>query len=276
MTDTTSHAAVEPLRRNPLQRGLLWLGLVVRYTITALSILVYLILAPWGYAAFALLVLVPWIGDQTRSRLLQAAMRAGFTLLHTWMGLIRVFDIRNQVDFERLPPGPFVIVANHPTLIDVTAILRAFQGSCTIVKPIIFERWWLRPLMKGSGQLVGAKNPLATTRLVGRAVDRIRSGMSIVIFPEATRTVEGREMPFHRMAFEIACRANVPVVCLHLRCDPSWLSKSRPLLKLPLKVPVLSISMLASLHPAQFDFDSKRLCENARSLYRTSDRVHGA
>ena len=268
MTDTTTRAAVTDLRKNPLQQGLLFLSVVARYALLLVALLVYLLLAPWGYAAFALLVFFPIVGQKRRRAWLQAAMRTGFGLLHRFAGWFRALDVRIDIDRTRLPDGPFVVVANHPTLVDVTAILRTIEGSCTVVKPVIYKRWWLRPLMEGSGQLEGATNPLAASRLVDRAVARIRGGMSMVIFPEGTRTVEGREMPFHRMAFEIACRAGVPVVSLRLRCEPSWLSKSRPLFKIPPTVPVLSVSVLAIFDPARFDYDSRRLCEHVRAVYQ--------
>ena len=268
VADTQSNAAVTILRKNPLQQGLLRLGHFTRYVLIVLSLFVYLLLAPWGYAAFAALVFVPVVSARRRQAWLQACMRAGFTVLHTWMGWIRTLDVRILLRRDELPTGPCVVVSNHPTLLDVTAILRSIPGSSTIVKPVIYRRWWLRPLMDGSGQLEGATNPLAATHLVDRACERIRHGMSMVIFPEGTRTVEGRSMPFHRMAFEIACRARVPVVSLRLRCEPPWLSKARPLVRLPVEVPVLSVSMLATIDPAEFDYDSRRLCEHVRSMYR--------
>ena len=233
-----------------------------------ITLILYALIAPWGYAAFAALVFVPVVGIRRRRAWLQAAMRTGFGLMHRWMGWIRVLDVKVDIDRSALPEGPFVVVANHPTLVDVTAILRTIDNSCTIVKPVIYRRWWIRPLMEGSGQIEGANNPLAAPRLVERAAERIRDGMSMVIFPEGTRTVEGREMPFHRMAFEIACRAGVPVVSLRLRCEPSWLSKARPLFRIPPTVPELSVSMLATVEPVQFDYDSRRLCEHVRAMYR--------
>ena len=266
--DTTSEALVGITRKNPLQQGLLAVAWVVRYTAAIVTLLLYLLIAPWGYALFATLVWFPVVARPRRIAFLQACMRAGFTLLHNWMGWVRAMDVKIRFRQSDLPPGPCVVVANHPTLVDVTAILRSIRSSCTIVKPVIYRRWWLRPLMVGSGQLEGATNPLAATHLVDRAVERIRDGMSMVIFPEGTRTVEGREMPFHRMAFEIACRAGVPVVSLRLRCEPSWLSKSRSLLRIPMNVPVLSVSIMSSVDPARFDYDSRRLCEHVRSMYR--------
>lgn len=256
------------LARGPfLQQVLLKAIAAWRYGLVILTLSIYAALAPWGYAFFALLVIIP-MPAMTRASILQACMRTGFASLHTWITLLRLVDVRYQVRRADLPEGPAVVVANHPTLLDVTAIQRLVGLSCSIVKPAIYRLWWLKPLLDGARQIEGASNPIGTVRVVERAAERLESGMSVIIFPEGTRTEDGREMPFHRLAFEIACRAGVPVVPLKIACEPPYLSKSQPLFRLPSQMPVLSVSALPPVHPEQFDGDSRRMSDHVRSLYR--------
>ena len=50
-------------------------------------------------------------------------------------------------------------------------------------------------------------------------------GLDVLIFPEGTRSPFGSGLqPFHRGAFEVAARANVPVVLLKLTCSPPALA----------------------------------------------------
>lgn len=244
------------------------MGVSLRYVATFFTLALYGLVGPWGYLVFALVAVFPLARDRRR-RLLQGAMRGGYILLHTWMRWFRLMDVRIEVTRDQLPSGPCVIVANHPTLVDVTTILRLVPEGCTIAKPMYYQRWWLKPLLKGSGQIEGANlQPLSAARVVERAIERLREGAPLVVFPESTRTEHGRKMPFHRLAFEIASRADVPVVPLVIRCVPSYLSKENPLLRLPKPVPVLTVSMLPALDPGRFDNDSRQLCDRVRSQYR--------
>lgn len=168
-------------------------------------------------------------------------------------------------------PSPCVVVANHPTHLDIVSLLGWIPDCCTIVKPSIYRFWWLRPLMKGSGQIEGSGSGLLeAARLIERAEDSLRQGQTIVVFPEGTRTEEGQRMPFHRLAFEIACAANVPVTALHIGCEPPYLSKSRSVLRPPRIVPRLTVELIETLCPGDFESDSRRLRDYVRSLYTAS------
>jgi hypothetical protein len=64
---------------------------------------------------------------------------------------------------------------------------------------------------------------------------------------------------FGRAAFEIACRARVPVVSVAIRCEPIWLSKEVTLFHPPHELPRLQLLNLATDDPARVDYDSRRL-----------------
>lgn len=257
---TRSGTAQEPVEGRLTQ----W----IRGARAALSIFLYALIAPWGYALFAVLVFLPSRHPLKRRDRLQACMRLGFRTLHRWMAVCRIAEVSLPPEGERSLPEPCVVIANHPTHLDITAILSWVPRCCTLVKPSIYRRWWLKPLMEGSGQIEGAgAHPLEGARLVERAADRLRAGQSVVVFPEGTRTEPGRRMPFHRLGFEIACRTGVPVVPLRIRCEPRYLSKGRPTLVPPSPMPKLSVEILDPLRPEVFGGDSRRLREHARSLY---------
>jgi 1-acyl-sn-glycerol-3-phosphate acyltransferase len=103
---------------------------------------------------------------------------------------------------------------------------------------------------------------------VEEAVRRIRQGFSLLVFPEGTRSVRGRLLPFGRAAFEVACRARVPVVSIGIRCEPVWLSKEVTLLDPPHPVPRLALHVLAIDDPARVDYDSRRLRRVVEGRFR--------
>ncbi len=226
----------------------------------------YFTVGPFGYICFALFSLIPSRNPQARARLLQAIQRNAFRAMHACLSWTYLMRFKNQVGAL---DKPCVIVANHPTLTDVTAIIATFKEVVTVVKPRLYNTWWLHPLLKASFQIEGETGKfLAGGKVVAQSVERIEQGFSVLVFPEATRTEQGQEMAFHRIGFEIACRANVPVVPIVLRCKPSWLSKEQPLLRPPFGAPHMSLSKLEAIEPANFGNDSRRMRDHVLKLYQ--------
>ena len=64
--------------------------------------------------------------------------------------------------------------------------------------------------------------------LLETLLERLAAGFSVLIFPEGSRSPEGGLRRLRRGAFEIACRANVPVVVLHVKPSEPMLSHERP------------------------------------------------
>src|SRR6185436_10580396 len=59
---------------------------------------------------------------------------------------------------------------------------------------------------------IDRKDRASAIRSLGRATDTIRGGASVILFPEGTRSRDGRLAPFKRGAFHLALQAGVPVV----------------------------------------------------------------
>ncbi len=235
-----------------------------------LTIGIYTLLSPFGYGLFALSCACAPRDPVQRAWRLQKLSSGAYRLLHDWLRIMRLADFNHRNALPDLPPRPFVLVANHPTLIDVTSLTAVLGGACTVAKPALFRRRSLHPLLEGAGHLEGpGADPVAGSGLLDLAVERIHQGFPLLIFPEGTRSPRGKLLPFGRAAFEIACRANVPVVSVGIRCEPLWLTKDVPAVKAPARLPVLELSVLATDDPAGVEYDSRRLRETVEQRFRT-------
>jgi 1-acyl-sn-glycerol-3-phosphate acyltransferase len=230
----------------------------------------YFAVAPFGYGAFALLQCfpgaaakrrrpIPGVDAARRARLLQAIMRWHFVLLHDLLRWTRLIDFNARTDIGELPSGPVVLVANHPGFLDVTALMAAIQNLTTAVKPSMYRRRWWRPALDGARLFKGAEDPLDTAHVVEAATDRIREGFRVLIFPEGTRSPQRGLHKFGRTAFEVACRADVPVVPLVMEYQPVWLGKNQGILALPDQTPRLRVRALPAVWPADCGFSSRKL-----------------
>jgi len=180
----------------------------------------------------------------------QALVRRAFILFHDFMRVCRLLDFDPRRDVLRLPEGACVVVANHPTLVDVTALIAAGGPMCVVAKPELSNSIAFGRLLRHCWHIdVSGDDGLAASSVVGEAMTRLQAGLRVLIFPEGTRSPEGGLGRFHRGAFQIAAWAGVPVVPLFLRCDPPVLSKTAPWYRAPRIVPHLSLQQLPTLLP---------------------------
>lgn len=163
-------------------------------------------------------------------------------------------------------PSPCILVANHPTLMDVTAVLATVSNTVTVVKPGVYRRPLLGTTLRHAGFLEGPERSRSQlSKMMDDAEARLSEGYNVLIFPEGTRSPANEVLPFSRAAFEIACRAKVPVVPIVIRCVPPWLSKELPIYTVPREVAHMTLDFLAPLNPADLNYRSRALRQAARA-----------
>jgi 1-acyl-sn-glycerol-3-phosphate acyltransferase len=116
---------------------------------------------------------------------------------------------------ERLEPGQtYVVMSNHQSVFDIFALFRAFDRPFRMVaKRALF---WI-PILGWSMGMCGfipidRSNRESAIRSLDRAARKIRSGVSVLVFPEGTRSLDGTLHPFKKGGFMLALKAGVPVV----------------------------------------------------------------
>ncbi len=232
-----------------------------------LTFAVWSLAAPLAVGSFWLLSALGPRDPVRRARRVQRATGRGFRFMHDVLRVLGILDFDARGALPAIPAGPCVVVANHPTRVDISSITAALGGGCTVVKPELYRLRLLRAIMLGAWHIEGSgADPLDTGRVVNAAVERLRHGLPVIIFPEGTRSPPSGLLPFGRTAFEIACRARVPVVSIGVRCDPPWLTKERRLFDPPQPTPRVRLHLLATDEPAGVNFDSRALrkCVEAR------------
>jgi putative phosphoserine phosphatase / 1-acylglycerol-3-phosphate O-acyltransferase len=126
----------------------------------------------------------------------------------------------NVLHEERLwTHRPAVFVANHQSSLDIPVLGRLLERDFTIVAKK--EARWDPRAIVGSvvidpAYIDRSDSGSARTTLDG-VVERIRSGTSLMIFPEGTRSATPVLGPFRKGAFHLAAQAGVPVVPVVLR-----------------------------------------------------------
>jgi 1-acyl-sn-glycerol-3-phosphate acyltransferase len=241
------------------------------------TLALYFSLAPFGYSVLALMSTLPARDADARARRLQGVMHRAFRLMHDWLRGLGIIDFNPRKIEGFLPDGPCVLVANHRTLTDITSIVASLGPMTTVVKSEIYQMWWLRPLLAGAGLIEGpTNNQLGAASVVRSAVRHTQNGSRFVFFPEGTRAPDDHLLPFGRTAFEVACRADVPVVPLLLHWEHPWLSKDCRLFQMPTGPTQLRLELLSPVYPRDFQGSSRALRDMVETTFRTHlDRDSG-
>lgn len=163
---------------------------------------------------------------------------------------------------------PAILVANHPSLLDVTSIISRMPSTCCVVKSSLMNSPLVGQLLRSLGHVSAGDGSLMSGAAVLDAVqERLREGFPVLVFPEGTRSPQGGMHRFRRGAFEIAQRAGVPVIPLFLRCDPPALGKSTPVWRHPRRCPTLTVHVDGPVDTN--GPDPKDLCKNIEHDFRS-------
>lgn len=130
---------------------------------------------------------------------------------------------------EHLRAGPGLVIANHPTLIDVV-VLGALLPQCDcVVKGDAFGNFFLSGIVEAAGYVTNTNGP----DLVRECSERLQAGRTVMMFPEGTRSPDEGLEPFGRGVSHIALRSECRIIPVLIRCDPPALKKGQPWYALP-------------------------------------------
>lgn len=128
-----------------------------------------------------------------------------------WLAGIRL-DIRGR---ENLVPGrTYIFMSNHVSNLDPPIVIPALGARTSVlVKKELFRIPILGTAMRMASLVaVDRTNREAAISSMSRAADALRSGLHMTIFPEGTRSADGRLQQFKKGPFYLAEQSGVPVV----------------------------------------------------------------
>lgn len=150
-----------------------------------------------------------------------ALVRGGGPRLNQWAASLMAHVTRLAYPRFRViyapgfdPTRPSVFCQNHVNFMDAHVACRVIPGPfCGLMLASHFKipaYGWIMKIT--SGIPVPSDRGGRTTALMTAARDRVARGLSILVFPEAHRTRDGRVQPFKHGVFYMARDAGVPVV----------------------------------------------------------------
>jgi 1-acyl-sn-glycerol-3-phosphate acyltransferase len=176
----------------------------------------------------------------------QAAIRRGYQVFLAYMRLAGLCRVRVEGAERLQAPGPRIVVANHPTLIDTPLLAALLPQADCIANPA----WADAPLLRGAIRAANYVRNDAGLEAVEEGVRRLRAGRTLLVFPEGTRTPAGAALgPLRRGAAHIAVRAGAELVPVAITCRPRTLMKGQPWYDVPERAFDVTLRVLAPLSP---------------------------
>lgn len=219
--------------------------------------------------ALGVFPLMRWLpGDSERRAqwLVHLAFR-GWIRFATLIGLFRV----HWQGRERLPScGPAIVVANHPTLIDVVLLMASLPQADCVVKGAAWRNPFLRWVVAGAGYI---RNDGGAT-LIDSCVLRVRQGRCLVLFPEGTRSPARSLGALQRGAAHVALRAAAPMIPVTITCEPPTLMKGQPWYCVPDRIVAFTIAVAEPIWPASLRDANASEALAARQVMDEMQRIY--
>jgi 1-acyl-sn-glycerol-3-phosphate acyltransferase len=194
----------------------------------------------------------------------------GCARLWSWLILVTTGVRVDVIGLERLEPGrTYVFAANHQSIYDIPVIFASLPYQLRIIAKESLGRfpflgWHLR---RTGHMLVDRKRP-DRAGILSWARALPSKGLSLIVFPEGTRSRDGRLGPFKAGGFLLALQAGLPIVPLSVVGSRHVMRKGR-LTTCPGEVTLIvhePITTVATLEPSMADV--RALAARVRDVIR--------
>ena len=231
-----------------------------------------------GLLVFPLLRLA--IRDRSRLRevaraVIRRAFAGHFGLMHR-LGVL-TWEARG---LERLDRRGLLVLANHPTLIDVVFLVSRIPDADCVVKSALARNPFTRGPVMATGYIFNDDG----AGLVEDCIASVRGGRNLLIFPEGTRTPAGAHLgPLQRGAANIAVRGVIDVTPVVIRCVPRTLGKGEKWYRVPSRRFHISVEVLPDIPVSDYlgpgvgePMAARRLTDALAALFKTELARAGA
>jgi 1-acyl-sn-glycerol-3-phosphate acyltransferase len=178
-----------------------------------------------------------------RARVARRIIQMSFRAFIGFMRLAGVLTWR-LAGAERLQRSGLLVLANHPTLLDVVFLCAVVPNANCVVKAALLRNPVMRGPVRAAGFICNDEGP----GLITDCIASLEAGDNLVLFPEGTRTPPDVELgAFQRGAANIAVRGRRRVTPVLIRCEPPTLKKGQKWYAVPLRRMHFTIDVLTDV-----------------------------
>lgn len=189
----------------------------------------------------------------------------GYYPAHIWSRLCcRLMFVKVVVKGrDNIDPGTsYIFVANHQGAYDIWSIYGYLNHNFKwLMKKELEKIFLVGPACRRAGHVfVDDSNISSIKQTIAEAEDTLKDGMSLVIFPEGSRSWDGKMIPFKRGAFLLASEFNLPVVPITI--DGSF--RRMPRFTYNITPGRICMTIHKPIYPGERGFNTKKLMQQCR------------
>lgn len=230
-----------------INHGWRWCGTVFSFFIFGLGgILLPVIAVP-------VLFLMPGT-ERQRERRAQGIIHHSFRF---YIGMMKFLGVLSyELEGEDKLPQAKLILANHPSLIDVIFLIALVPNANCVVKGGLVRNPFTRGPIKAAGYIINE----SSEEVISAAAEAFAKGDALIIFPEGTRTTPRQQVRLKRGAANVAIRTAADITPVLIECVPTTLSKQNRWYHVPVEKVHFRIKVCENISVAPY------LAESAPSV----------
>ncbi|HPD61332.1 MAG TPA: lysophospholipid acyltransferase family protein [Thermodesulfobacteriota bacterium] len=169
----------------------------------------------WSTVFLSLVFLFPFLF------ILQSNKKAIHWIEQQWGRLLLlVAGVKTEIQgVEKISPSvSYIIMANHQSYFDIFLLLFSPVLIRWMAKKELFKIPIFGKILRWIGAIeVDRENKSKAYLSIKKAVDKIREGSTVLIFPEGTRSADGELLPFNKGGFSLAVLSGAPILPITIK-----------------------------------------------------------
>ena len=142
-----------------------------------------------------------------------------------------------------------IVVANHPTFIDIVLLIGLLPKSICLAKKDVLKNPFFRNIVSA----IYIVNDIDIEKFKENSDKFLKQNYNIVIFPTGTRNKPNENVKIHKGSATIAINSKVDIVPIKIFCDSKFLTKGQPFYDGTDKVVNYELKILDKISIKDFD-----------------------
>jgi 1-acyl-sn-glycerol-3-phosphate acyltransferase len=157
------------------------------------------------------------------------------------------YEVRHR---EKLARQGLLVVANHPSLIDVVLLISLLRQTNCVVKASLATNIFTRGPVRSAGFIVNSEG----MQLIDDCIASVRAGDNLVIFPEGTRSLshDGALSPMKRGVANVALRGGIDLTPVVITVSEPMLGKGLRWYQAPVRRPHFILTVMDDIPVSRY------------------------